>query len=375
MTLPIHGHNHPDFDPVRQAFVQNFSDYDQVGARVSILRGDEVVVDLWGGHTSEAREVEWNERTRVCCMSVTKGAVALCAHLLAERGLLDYDAPVSRYWPEFGAAGKQRITVRMAMAHQASLAFLDTAEPGDALHWSTMIDKISAQAPNWAVATDECYHSVTIGYITGELVRRIDGRPIEQFLREELTTPLGSDFLLGCASEDLSEIVAQIPNPKNELMNGGLFNERSLPMFASMPADPEFFGSEAALRAVLPSGGGVASALGIAKLFAPFANAGRYQGSHYYSPATIVQASAEQWHHADSVFGNEFRVALGLLLHCGFNDWGREGNVGTAGAGGFSGFADPDNHIAYGYTPNKFTTGAGLGEEHSRLVAALYECL
>ena len=119
----------------------------------------------------------------------------------------------------------------------------------------------------------------------------------------------------------------------------------------------------------------MASALGIAKLFAPFAHDGSYQGVRLFTPATIAAASAEQWHHDDSVFGNEFRVALGLLLHCGFNDWGRDGNVGTAGAGGYAAFADPKHHIAYGYTPNKFTTGYGLGEEHGNLVAALYDCV
>jgi CubicO group peptidase (beta-lactamase class C family) len=375
MTLPIHGHCHTDFERVRDVFVENFDKYEQVGARLAIIHENETVVDLWGGYKTTALDSEWRDDTIVCCMSVTKGVVALAAHLLAERGLLDYDAPVTEYWPEFGAAGKQDTSVRQAISHQASLAFLDAAEPGDALDWATMIEKIGAQAPNWPVATNECYHSITIGYITGELVRRIDGRPIEQFIREELTMPLGSDYVLGCSDADVGKVVAQINNPDNQLMNGGLINERSMGMFAPMPADPAFMGSDDSLRAILPSGGGVASALGIAKLFAPFANGGAYNGVQLYSPETIALACEEQWHHDDSVFGNEFRVALGLLLHCGFNNWGREGNVGTAGAGGYSAFADPEHHIAYGYTPNKFTTGYGLGEEHDRLIAALYESL
>ncbi len=375
MATPFHGHCDPAFGQVREVFEQNFADYDQVGARIAVIRENETVVDLWGGFKTEEKEAEWDESTLVNCMSVTKGVVALAAHLLAERGLLDYDTPVAAYWPEFGRAGKASITVRQAMSHQASLAFIDTAEPGDANDWMTMVEKIGAQAPNWPVATDECYHSVTIGYITGELVRRIDGRPIERFIREELTQPLGSDYVLGCTDAEIPRVVPHIHNPGNELMNGGLFNERSMAMFASFPSDPEYLGSEESLRAVFPSGGGVASALGIAKLFAPFANGGTYDGVQLYSPETIARACAQQWHHDDSVFGNEFRVALGLLLHCGFNNWGRDGNVGTAGAGGFSAFADPVNRLAYGYTTNKYTTGPGLGEEHDRLVAALYQCL
>ena len=375
MSVPVHGHCDAAFARVREAFEQNFASYDQVGARVAIIRENETVVDLWGGFKSEAADEEWDEHTLVNCMSVTKGVVALAAHLLAARGMLDYDAPVVDYWPEFGRAGKAEITVRQAMSHQASLAYLDAAEPGDANDWSTMIEKIGAQTPNWPVATDECYHSVTIGYITGELVRRIDGRPIEQFIREELTVPLGSDYVLGCSDAEIPRVVPQIQNPANELMNGGLFNERSMAMFAPLPADPAYIGSEESLRAVFPSGGGVASALGIARLFKPFANGGTYNGVQLYSPEVIELASEEQWHHADSVFGNEFRVALGLLLNCGFNNWGREGNVGTAGAGGYSAFADPENHLAFGYTINRFTTGAGLGEEHDNLVAALYQSL
>ena len=109
-------------------------------------------------------------------------------------------------------------------------------------------------------------------------------------------------------------------------MNSGLFNERSMAMFTPMPSDVEFLGSDAGLRAVFPSGNGVGSALGIARLFAPFANGGSYNGVKLFSPETIAKACEQQWHHDDSMFGNEFRVALGLLLHCGFNDWGREGN-------------------------------------------------
>ena len=372
MTLPIQGHVEPRFAKVKDTFARNFEQYDQVGARVAIIQDGETVVDLWAGHKAQDRTTEWDESTIVCCMSVTKGVVALAAHLLHSRGLLDYDAPVTQYWPEFGQAGKENVTVRQAISHQASLAFIDDAEPGDALDWTVMAQKIAAQAPNWPVATDECYHSVTIGYITGELVRRIDGRPIEQFIREELTEPLGSDYVLGCGDKDIPKVVEQINNPDNELMNGGLFNERSMGMFASMPSDPSFRGSEDNLRMVFPSGSGVASALGIAKLFAPFANGGSYNGVELFTPETIRLACEEQWHHNDSVFGNEFRVSLGLLLNCGFNDWGREGNVGTAGAGGYSAFADPTHRIAYGYTPNKFTTGAGLGEEHAALVRALY---
>ena len=128
--------------------------------------------------------------------------------------------PGPPHWPEFGAAGKGGISVRDAMSHRASLAILDDAETGDVLDWETMAAKIATQAPNWAVGTEETYHSVTIGYITGELVRRIDGRPIGQFIREELCQPLGADYSLGCDDDDISRVVAHVNNPASELMNG-----------------------------------------------------------------------------------------------------------------------------------------------------------
>ena len=373
MDTPIHGHCAERFIAVKTAFERNFSSGGEVGARIAIIERGETVVDLWGGYTSQSRDQAWQEDTLVCCMSVSKGVVALCAHLLASRGLLDYDKPVADYWPEFGAQGKEAITVRQAISHQASLAFIDDAEPGDAVHWETFTAKIAAQKPNWPVATNETYHSVTIGYITGELVRRIDGRPIQQFLSEELAGPLDADFILGVDDRNFDRVVDQIPNPANELMNGGLVNEDTMRMFTPMP--PGMLGSKELTRFVFPSGGGVSNGLALAKLFAPFANGGEYNGAKLFSPEIIAAASEEQWHHLDYKFGNDFRVALGLLLNIDFNYWGREGNVGTAGAGGYAAFADPLNGISYGYTPNRFTSGAGLGDQHRYLVDALYESL
>ncbi len=375
MMARIQGTCDAAFTQVEEAFARNFRELGEVGARVSILRDGETVVDLRGGTVDADGEREWSEDTLVCCHSVSKGVTALAAHALASRGELDIEAPVARYWPEFAAAGKERVTVRQVLAHQASLAFIDTAEPGDALDWERFVGKIAAQSPNWPVATDEAYHSLTFGYLVGEIVRRIDGRPIERFIADELAGPCDADFILGCSEADLARVIPHIPNPKNELMNGGLFNERSLRMFAAAPADPAFMGSPDFYRMVNPSGSGVSHALGIARLFAPFACGGVYRGRQLFSEKAIATASEEQWHHDDSVFGNSFRVALGLLLDDPFNAWGREGNVGTAGAGGFCGFADPEHHISFGYTPNRYTTGPGLGEEPRRLIEALYASL
>jgi CubicO group peptidase (beta-lactamase class C family) len=306
---------------------------------------------------------------------VTKGVVALAAHLLVERCLLDLEQPVARYWPEFAQNGKTQITVRQAMSHQASLAIIDEAGPGDMLDWSLFTTMIAEQSPNWPPATNECYHAATFGFIVGEIVRRVDGRPIDRFIAEELAMPLGADYILGCTDADIQRVAPQIFNPENQLMGGGLLNEKTVRVFNGAPAAPEFFGSPAFFKWIFPSGSGVSNALGLARLFAPLANGGRTRGQTLFSPATLAAAGAEQWHHDDSLAGIEYRVAVGLNLNCEASYYGRHGNVGSFGGGGYTVFADPKNKITFAYTPNRFTSGTGLGREPRRLVDALYASL
>jgi CubicO group peptidase (beta-lactamase class C family) len=373
-SLPLHGHCKPAFSAVREAFIANFVESGEVGARVTVIQGEDTVVDLWGGYINGEKTHEWQEDTLVCTMSVSKGVVAMAAHLLAERGLLDYEAPVARYWPEFGQGGKEKITVRQLLSHQASLVLTEEAKPGDALDFDGISAKLAATPPNWEPGTRPSYHSMTYGFLVGTLVSRIDGRSIAQFIREELSGPLGADYILGCKDEDLKRISPTIFNPKNELMAGGLINEVTMKSFMLLPEDPNFFNSPANWKSVNPAASGVSNANGIARLFAPLANGGAFKGVKLFSPKTIAAMSQEQWHAKDSMFGNDFRVAMGFLLNIDFNYFGREGNVGSAGAGGFVVFADPENHITFGYTPVRMTTGAGIGDEPRRLVEALYNC-
>lgn len=373
--VAVEGVCNEEFGQVGEAFAANFAESGEVGARVAIIRDGVTEVDLWGGHTTVERDVAWSADTLVCCMSVSKGVTALAAHVLADRGLVDYDSPVALYWPEFAANGKAEITVRDALSHRASLAIIDDAEPGDALDWELFTSKIANQAPNWSPRTDETYHSVTYGFIIGEIVRRVDGRAIERFIHDEVTEPLGADFVLGCSDADLERVAPPIPNPNNELMNGGLVNEQTAAVFGAMPADPNYFFTSGYLQMINPSGNGVSHALGLAQIFAPLACGGEYNRYRLLSPATIAAASEEQWHHPDHLFGDDFRVALGLKLVTPFNYWGREGNVGSGGAGGNTAFADPEHRLSFAYTPNRHTSGYGMGDESRRLVDALYNCV
>jgi len=373
-NVPLNGQCDEGFDRLRAAFVHNFDQHGEIGARVAVFKDGNPVVDLWGGFRDEQRTTPWRDDDLVCCMSVSKGITALAAHMLADRGLLDYDTAVATYWPEFAQQGKELITVRQVLSHQASLGIIEDAQPGDSLDWDLFTAKIAAQQPNWPPGTNQTYHSLTFGFLVGEIVRRIDGRAIDRFVDEEIAQPLDAQFKLVCSDEDLAHVVPHIPNPNNELMNGGLFNEETARLFQGAPANfaP---GSLEGLKWLNPSGGGVSHARGLANIFAPLACEGRWKGGQFLKSATIDRMVEQQWHKKDYLFGNGFRVALGLLLNEPFNDFGREGNFGTAGAGGFVVFADPHARISFAYTPNRYTSGYGLGNECGNLVAALYECV
>jgi CubicO group peptidase (beta-lactamase class C family) len=375
--MDVHGTCNPDFEGLRQAFIENFTEHGEVGARICLIREGNTVVDLWAGFADAKRTRPWTEETLVCTMSVSKGVAALAAHVLADRGDLDYQAPVAGYWPEFSQNGKGSITVEQLLSHLAALTFIDAAEPDDVLDWSRFIRKIEGQTPNWEPGTKGTYHSVSYGFLVGELVHRVSGKPIDQFIRDEITQPLGADYVLGADDTDLERWVPHISNPKSELVIrlSGQQSDELKRVYRPMPSDPLAMIRPEYFKAVIPSMNGISNAAGIARIFAPLATDGASGGVRLFSPETIDRATKEQWHYPDPVFGDDFRCGMGLLLHTPFSDFGREGNVGSAGAGGYTVFADRENRISFAYTPNRFTSGAGLGDESRRLVHALYECL
>ncbi|MDA1257571.1 MAG: serine hydrolase, partial [Chloroflexi bacterium] len=199
----ILGHCSPRFGPVKAAFERNFELHGEVGASVAVTLDGESVVDLWAGFADADKTRSWNEDTIVNVYSTTKGMVALCAHMLADRGLLDFETPVARYWPEFAQAGKEDMPVRYLMTHQAGLAVVDRDLPaGSTLEWDVMVDALAAQAPVWTPGEAQGYHAVTFGWLVGEVIRRIGGKSVGAFLRDNVTDPLNVDFLIGFEPEE-----------------------------------------------------------------------------------------------------------------------------------------------------------------------------
>src|SRR5947209_11840914 len=183
----VHGSCSPRFQAVGDGFERNFAEGGEVGASVCVVLAGEPVVDLWGGVADRPTGRPWERDTIGLVWSCTKGAVALCAHVLVARGQLDLDAPVARYWPEFAQAGKEAVTTRLLLSHQAGLpAVRQPLRPGGLFDWQYVTETLAAEAPFWEPGTRQGYHALTFGHLVGEVVRRVAGRPLDVFFREEV---------------------------------------------------------------------------------------------------------------------------------------------------------------------------------------------
>src|SRR5215207_2769606 len=236
--MTTHGWTASGFEGVRDAFEKNFADGLEVGAAFSAYHRGQKVVDVWGGDFDPTSGKEWEEDTIALVYSTTKGATAICANRLAQEGRLDVNAPVATYWPEFAQAGKESIPVDWLLSHRAGLAWVDaplTLE--EVLAWEPMIHALEAQTPVWEPGTQHGYHAVTYGYLVGEVVRRITGRGVGTYFREEVGDPLGLDFWIGLPEAEESRV-----SP----LTGGL-NAMAGEAAADGGMDPETAASLAAL--------------------------------------------------------------------------------------------------------------------------------
>src|ERR1700689_3817013 len=193
--VPLTGSFDPKYERVVDAFMANYREEDEVGSGLHIVRNGESVVDIWGGWRDGTRTREWQRDTLVCVMSVSKGIAAIAFNMLIDRGLVDIDEPVASYWPEFAANGKERLPVRYLLDHRAGLPIIaDPLWPGAIYDHAAICRALAAQAPLWEPGTVAAYHVHTQGYLLGEIVRRITGKTVGNFVRDELAAPLEADF-------------------------------------------------------------------------------------------------------------------------------------------------------------------------------------
>ena len=371
MTTPaieIQGTCDPKFEQVREAFARNFEEHSERGAAVAVRVEGEAVVDLWGGYADREGDRPWERDTIVNVYSTTKGMTAICAHILADRGELDIDAPVVRYWPEFGQHGKEAIPVRWLLSHQAGLVAVDPQlEDGAGLDWETMIGALEDTTPQWEPGTKNGYHMVTFGWLVGEVVRRISGAPsLGAFFRDEVAEPLGVDFFIGTpAAEDarIAEIIQPRPPQQSDddapepppMMNVELTRRSLIPASARVAAPPN---SREWRAAEIPGANGHGNARALATIYGALGNAGTVDGVSLLSSDAIDRAREIQVDSQDEVLVMRTRRSLGFMH--GVEELGdRRGRAafGHGGAGGSSGWADPEHGIGMGYTMNRMWEG------------------
>ena len=383
---PIAGWTEPQFEGMREAFARNFGEHGDVGAAVAVYLNGEPVVDLWGGWYSPERERAWDRNTLVNVFSTTKGLAAFCAHRLVEQGLLDVDAPVAQYWPEFAAAGKEDIPVRMLLNHQAGMAAVRrplTME--DLFDWGTMCEALAEQEPWWTPGEQHGYHALTYGWLVGEVVRRIDGRSLGTYWREEFAAPLGLDAHIGTGPEfdgRISTLLDAPPDPNvpdliemfggPDTVGAAAFSN---PPIAG-PDEENITASRGWRGAEIPAANGHATARALARVYGGAANGGAIDGIHVLDPATIENAIVEQSHGPDACLQLATRFGLGWMLTADFMPLGPNPRAfGHPGAGGSLGYADLDAGIGFGYTMNQMQNNLSGDPRVNGLIDALYAAL
>lgn len=373
--VEVHGFARRDFAAVRAAFVENFAHRKEVGAACCIYYGGEKVVDLWGGVRDKATGEPWEPDTMALVFSATKGMAAMTMALAHSRGLIDLDERVCTYWPEFAQNGKDRITVRQLLAHQAGLFGFD--EPVDAVVVADL-DRLASimarQRPEWEPGARQAYHAISLGFYEGELIRRVDPqhRTLGQVFQDDIATPLGMEFYIrlpdSIPDSRLATLVMRNPllnlaelSPRVSL---AALNKRSV-FYRSMMANPgTLLGLDPdriyARDLEVPSGGGVGTARAIARAYGVLATGGAELGMRpeTFHALTSPPVPPKQGFRDQCLFG-DIRFSFGFMRPAPDWTFGGPASFGAPGAGGSFGYADPDAGIGYGYVCNR------MGKSHN----------
>ena len=381
--MDVHGAVAEGFEPVREAFVRNFEVLGDRGAAVTVYRDGHKVVDLWGGTKDVDGTDLWEHGTAQIVRSATKGVAAAVLLLLQQRGELDLDAPVGEYWPEFKAAGKERTRVWHLLAHRAGVPVLDrTLTPAQAADPDLGAEAVAAQAPAWEPGTDHGYHAQTYSWLTGELVRRITGRGIGEWIADEMAGPVGADLWLGLPSGEQARVgrVAQVEPPADPhglrtrpkravseaYADPGSLTRRAFAAITPLPDEND----PAYRAAALPASNGIATAEGLARFYASLI--GEVDGgTRLFTPETVELARTERSAGPDRVLVVHTRFGLGYMLHGAASPLLSPTSFGHPGRGGALGFADPDTGIAFGYVTNGFRKSVTADPRAQALVRAV----
>ncbi|MER7988587.1 serine hydrolase domain-containing protein [Streptomyces noursei] len=389
--MDVQGTVEDGFEPVRDAFAANFAERGERGAAVAVYRDGRKVVDLWGGtkdgdaEPGDATAAPWEPGTAQIVRSATKGIAATVPLLLHQRGQLDLDAPVGTYWPEFKAAGKDRVLVRHLLAHRAGVPALDTPlTPAQAIDGVSGPAAVAAQAPAWTPGTDHGYHAQTYSWLLGELVLRVTGRTLGAWVAEEISRPLGLDLWIGLPDEARARVgrLARVEAPPRPASAG--LRARPKKSVADAYADPASLTSRAfaaispapdenadAYRAAeLPASAGIATAPALARAYAALIGPVD-DHPRLFAPATLTLARTEESAGPDRTLLVTTRFGLGFMLHGPSSPLLGPGSFGHPGRGGALAFADPERGIAFGYVTNGMQPNVTADPRAQALVRAV----
>ncbi len=379
---PLRGTYEPALRPVVDAFIENFKVEDEVGAACSILVNGRAVVDIWGGWRNAAMMAPWDAETTVCMMSVAKGITAICFNMLIDRGLVDADARVTDYWPEYGRNGKGKTLVRHILDHTAAVPVLTTNPlwPGAMLDREAIVKALEEQEPLWEIGVKAAYHVHHQGFLLGEIMRRVCGKTVGPFLRDEVATPLGAEYYIGgMTAAEQARVAEVMPNMDAKLFAAKDSEEQSslrALAFKQNPDEPWAVTlNKPEWRTVeIASGNGHGNARGVARIYGALGNGGTLDGVTLLSPQQIEAMSTLQHQQVEGMQDRPYRQALGILLntpeavYMGPN----MRSFGHHGIGGSIGFCDPDAGMGFSYACNKMHAVGTNGPRAARLVDAFY---
>jgi CubicO group peptidase (beta-lactamase class C family) len=375
--MKIHGTLDPKFAPVRDAFADHFERGLEVGASVAVTVDGAPVVDLWAGQAVQGG-APWQRDTIVNVYSTTKTMASLCVLMLADRGELDLDAPVARYWPEFAMNGKEGVLVRHVMSHSAALPGFEPplARIEDVYDWDAVVRNLAAQKPWWTPGEGSGYHALTQGFLQGELVRRTTGRSIGRFFREEVATPLGADFHIGLPAEHDARVAELVPPPtgpdagQTDPNSIGARTLRSAPLTGVEPR------TSAWRRAEIPAAGGVGNARSVARVHSALACGGAVDGVRLLSEATVNRILEEQCRGVDRVLNAPIRFGMGYgLIDPSMPLSPNERVFFWGGWGGSLAIIDLDARMSIAYVMNRMAAEV-MGDPRGAMIAlAAYKSL
>jgi CubicO group peptidase (beta-lactamase class C family) len=389
-SVAISGFVKPGFDVVREAFAENFALRNELGAACCMYYQGEKVVDLWGGVRNKANGESWEEDTMVFVASTTKGLAGLAMALAHSRGLFDYEERVSKYWPEFAQQGKEKVTVRQLLSHQAGLLALDApVDRSVVADFDRLAVALAQQKPVWEPGTRQAYHAISLGFYESELLRRVDPRhrSLGQFFQDEIASPLGLDFYIRLPEDIPNSRLATIQrdNPLTMIFHPNPFVLAFLNPFTlthrafwknpgvAIPFDPPHIYSR---NLEVPSQGGVGTARAIAKAYSVFATGGKELGLRQETLQALMASAVPPQHgFYDECMKREERLSLGFTKPSPTFPYGYPGAFGTPGSGGSLGFADPQAGVGYAYVTNLLGSKQGSDPREVALRDAFHQAI